>query len=208
MTEQQGTIVLAGFSIGSGGNIIDLSNLLAPCKQDKCVLFETPEAAQEVAYMLRAEWDGCTGVKILDFDLEPFRVATALGKGEWYEFGYSEPIPRVEPLIDRTQEVLTELNRLRTMIPVSRAEVYWAISDWKGSQSAESVSQGLGFSKSTVQSHLSALEKAGAIRGEGRPKQYTIAEDCPQEYLSELQSLAGIARTTRCYWRSGHAIAQ
>ncbi len=220
MTKQQGKIVLAGFSMGSVGNITvykpDLSErqitaqsieavsevvrLVYPSSTD--FLFDSVFAAQEVAYSLRAHWDGCTGVKIPDLELEAFRAATSLASGQWCNVGDSEPILRVEPLNDWTQDVITDLNRLKPTFSVSRAEVYWAIADWKGSQSAESISQGLSFSKSTVQGHLSALEKAGAICGVGRPKQYSIAQDCPQQYLSQLQSLADIARTTRCYWRS------
>lgn len=220
MTKQQGKIVSTTISVGSAGNITvykpDLSERQITAQSIEAVsevvnlvyssltdfLFDSVFAAQEVAYALRAEWDECTGVKIPDLELEAFRAAISLANTQWCYVGDSEPILRTEPLNDWTQEVLAELNRLRITIPVSRAEVYWAISDWKGCQSAESISQGLSFSKSTVQGHLSALEKAGAIRGEGRPKQYSIAQDCPQKYFSELQSLADIARTTRCYWRS------
>ena len=172
------------------------------------VLFDSVDAAYEVANSLQADWDSCNGVKIRDFDLEAFKVATSVLSGEWCNFGDSVLVPRDEPLSDWSQAVLAEMDRLKITFPISRAELYWAVADWRGTHSAESLSNGLGFRKSTVQGHLSALEKAGAIRSEGRPKQYTVAEDCPQEYLAQLQPLAEIARTTRCYWRCGHGITR
>lgn len=80
-------------------------------------------------------------------------------------------------------------------VPVSRAEVYWYVSDTRVAN-AQEISDGIGLSKSTVQGHLTALNKAGAVTGEGRPKRYSICEGVSVTYLNELKDLEYIARFT------------
>jgi len=81
-------------------------------------------------------------------------------------------------------------------LPISCAEVYWCIADSKSINSQE-ISKKTGLAKSTVQGHLSALEKAGAILGRGRPKQYCVSDDIPSEALEGLRELEELARATR-----------
>jgi DNA-binding transcriptional ArsR family regulator len=183
------------------------------------ILFDSVEAAQEVAYTLRAQWDSFNGVEISSIDWVALETATNLVKGQWCRVGDSEFTTRsrrsLDPQVDSPElpqgflnisfiDIRTEISNLLALpncreisFPISRAEVYWCIADWNGAHNAEDVASGTGFSKSTVQGHLSALEKAGALRSEGRPKRYTSAEDCSQEYLSQLSSLASLARQMR-----------
>lgn len=81
--------------------------------------------------------------------------------------------------------------------PVTRAEVYWYIFD-KGAATAQDVADGTRMAKGTAQGHLTALEKAGVLRGEGRPKLYRICTNFPQEYRTKLQELESLARSS---WR-------
>jgi predicted ArsR family transcriptional regulator len=83
------------------------------------------------------------------------------------------------------------------MFPVTRAGVYWCIFD-KGSCTAQDIAVGTAMSKITAQGHLAALEKAGVLRGEGRPKRYRITENLPLEYIVKLQELESLARSA---WR-------
>jgi DNA-binding transcriptional ArsR family regulator len=189
-------------------------------KISNIILLDSVEAAQEVAYSLRAIWDGCNGVEIPDFDPAALKTAASLAECQWCEVGDSELITEYRRSLYRQVhshvltimalrdisciDICTETCNLLAppdlrglTFPVARAEVYWCIADWNGSHCADDIARGTGFSKSTVQGHLSALEKAGAILNEGRPKQYAVAEDCPQEYLSRLQSCASLARSMR-----------
>lgn len=81
--------------------------------------------------------------------------------------------------------------------PVTRAEVYWYILD-KKSATAQDVAAGTLMKKSTAQGHLAALEKAGVLEGEGRPKLYSIRNNFPDEYKIKLQELESLARSS---WR-------
>ncbi|WP_088892378.1 winged helix-turn-helix domain-containing protein [Leptolyngbya ohadii] len=81
--------------------------------------------------------------------------------------------------------------------PVARAEVFWYIFD-KGVSTAEEIARGTLLARSTVQGHLSALEKAGVLEGEGRPKRYKIRSNFPKEYKDKLQELESLARSS---WR-------
>ena len=202
MAKPQAKIGSASVSTGSAGNVTvykpDLSGRQITAESIAAVgevvklvysssidfLFDTVFAAQDVSYALRAEWDGCNGVKISEIEVEAFRSATSLANGQWCYVGDSEPIAVPEASADWSQAVATDLNRLQIAFPISRAEVYWAIADWRGTHSAESLSNSLGFSKSTVQGHLSALEKAGAIRSQGRPKQYNPSGRLPNRVSS------------------------
>ena len=200
--------------------ILDFPGAEIDSSASETILFDSVEAAYEVAYSLQGEWDGCNGVEVsAPPDWQALKTATSLARGQWCLVGHSESVATqnraVGPHLHSFEfplgfrdvtfiNVQTEARNLLALpdcreisFPISRAEVYWAIADWNGSSGAADVANGTGFSKSTVQGHLSALEKAGAICSEGRPKQYTVAEDCPQEYLSQLQSLAGLARQMR-----------
>ncbi len=46
-------------------------------------LFNSISAAQEVAYALRAKWDGCNGVEILTHDFNALKFAVALCNAEY-----------------------------------------------------------------------------------------------------------------------------
>jgi DNA-binding transcriptional ArsR family regulator len=164
------------------------------------VLLDSITAAQEIAFQLRGTWDGFNAVEVKDLDHAALIHAAKSVESKWCEVGSSEFI------FDHTEKAnlsvaieLSEVNPLRVQLtfPISRAEVYWAIHDWKGSQNAGNISKGTGISKSTVQGHLYALEKASAICSMGRPKQYTISENCPQDYLLQLEYIAPLARLSR-----------
>jgi DNA-binding transcriptional ArsR family regulator len=183
------------------------------------ILFNSVEVAQEVAYSLRGEWDGCNGVEIPDFDPAALKTAASLAEGQWCEVGDSEFIENrrssdrqvhsdfltmlslrgISSIDVRTEtyNLLAPPDFRGLTFLISRAEVYWCIADWNGSHCADDIARVTGFRKSTVQGHLSALEKAGAIRSEGRPKQYAVAEACSQPYLDRLQSFASLARSMR-----------
>jgi DNA-binding transcriptional ArsR family regulator len=169
----------------------------------KYVLFDSVLAAQEVACSLQAQWDGSNGLEIADLDYAALVVSADLVEAQWCEVGRSERIADHTSNADLSVAIeLSGINNsqpreVTLTFPVSRSEVYWAIADWQGSQNAESISKGTGISKSTVQGHLSALEKAKAIESDGRPKRYVLAEKCPEEYLLQLEYLASIARLTR-----------
>lgn len=51
------------------------------------ILLDTPQSAQEVAYMLGGEWDGCNSVSLATFDDEAILTAAALQKAEFCQFG-------------------------------------------------------------------------------------------------------------------------
>ena len=204
--------------------ILDFPGAEIDSSASETILFDSVEAAQEVAYVLRGTWDGCNGVELSEIDWQALKTSASLVDGQWCAVGDSQLVA-IDKRADDPQmhsyellsldfrdstfiDIRTEHRNLLALpdcreisFPISRAEVYWAIADSNDSSRAEDVANETGYRKSTVQGHLSALEKAGAIRSEGRPKQYTVAEDCPQEYLSQLQPLSEIARTTRCYWR-------
>jgi hypothetical protein len=118
------------------------------------ILFDSVEAAQEVAYTLRCAWDGCNRIEISDFDSQAFRAAVKLANAQWYEVGDSELTSENRRSLDPQMhspklplgfrnisfiDVRTETNNRLALpdfrkitFPVSRAEVYWAISDWNG----------------------------------------------------------------------------
>ena len=81
-------------------------------------------------------------------------------------------------------------------LPISCAEVYWCIADFKSIKSQE-IAQKTGLAKSTVQSCLSALEKNGAVKGQGRPKQYCVSKNLTTEMLEWLKDFENLARATR-----------
>lgn len=85
---------------------------------------------------------------------------------------------------------MTEIN-----LPISCAEVYWCIADFE-SVNSQKIAEKTGLAKSTVQGHLSALEKTGAIKGQGRPKQYCVSEDTTPETLEWLRKFEELARMT------------
>jgi hypothetical protein len=164
------------------------------------VLLDSITAAEEIAFQLRGTWDGFNAVEVKDLDHAALIRAAKSVESEWCEIGSSDFISAHTEKANLSVAIeLSEVTpiEVRLTFPVARAEVYWAIHDWKGSQNAGSISKGTGISKSTVQGHLCALEKAQAISSSGRPKQYAIAESCPQEYLLQLEYLVPIARLTR-----------
>jgi DNA-binding transcriptional ArsR family regulator len=164
------------------------------------VLLDSIAAAQEIAFQLRGTWDEFNAVEVKDLDYAALIHAAKSIESEWCEVSSSEFIsPHTEKVNLSVAIELSEVAplRVRLTFPVARAEVYWAIYDWKGSQNAGGISKGTGISKSTVQGHLSALEKAQAISSSGRPKQYTVEENCPQEYMLQLEYIAPLARLSR-----------
>ena len=48
----------------------------------KIILFDTPQAAENVAFMLRGDWDGCNSVSFAVFDDEAIVTAAALEQAE------------------------------------------------------------------------------------------------------------------------------
>lgn len=80
--------------------------------------------------------------------------------------------------------------------PISQAEVYWCVVDFEGIGSQD-ISVITGLAKATVQKHLSALIKADAVKGQGRPKQYHLNSDVASEYVKWLNEFEEIARLTR-----------
>ncbi len=83
-----------------------------------------------------------------------------------------------------------------TDLPISCAEVYWCIADSESINSQE-ISEKTGLAKSTVQGHLSTLEKSGAIKSQGRPKRYCASENAPSKILEWLREFEELARATR-----------
>lgn len=81
-------------------------------------------------------------------------------------------------------------------LPISCAEVYWCIADSESVNSTD-VAQKTGLAKSTVQGYLVTLEKSGAIKSQGRPKQYCVSENVPSEILDWLKEFEELARATR-----------
>lgn len=81
-------------------------------------------------------------------------------------------------------------------LPMACVEVYWCIADSELVNSQE-IAQKTGLAKSTVQGYLSALEKTGAIKGQGRPKQYWISNTITPEMLKSLKEFEQLARATR-----------
>jgi hypothetical protein len=63
---------------------------LQPLDLSKVILFDSLEAAQEVAYAIRGDWDGCNGVEITDFDSASLELAASLAGAQWCEVGDSE----------------------------------------------------------------------------------------------------------------------
>jgi DNA-binding transcriptional ArsR family regulator len=166
----------------------------------KIIMFNSNTAAQETAYQLQGTWDDSNAVEFKNLDYAALIHAVKSVEAEWCEVGSSEFISAHTEKANLSVAIeLSEVTPLRVQLtfPVARAEVYWAIYDWNGSQNSESISKGTGISKSTVQGHLSALEKAQAIRSLGRPKQYTVEENCPQEYMMQLEYIAPLARLSR-----------
>ena len=51
------------------------------------VLFDPAVAAQSVAFMLKAKWDGCNSISIAVFDDEAIETAASLQKAEFCYFG-------------------------------------------------------------------------------------------------------------------------
>lgn len=86
---------------------------------------------------------------------------------------------------------MTEIN-----LPMSCAEIYWCIVDLESGNSSD-IAQSTGLAKSTVQSYLSTLEKTGAIKGQGRPKQYSVSEDITPEIREWMKEFEQLARATR-----------
>ena len=82
------------------------------------------------------------------------------------------------------------------ILPISCAEVYWCIADFKSVKSQE-IAHETGLGKSTVQGCLSALEKIGAVKGQGRPKQYCVSKNVASEMLEWLKDFENLARATR-----------
>ncbi len=83
---------------------------------------------------------------------------------------------------------MTQIN-----LPISCAEVYWCIADFESVNSTD-IAQKTGLTKSTVQRHLRALEKTGAVKNQGRPKQYCISENVTTEILEWLKEFEELAR--------------
>ena len=83
-------------------------------------------------------------------------------------------------------------------LPISCAEVYWCIADFKSVKSQE-IAQKTGLAKSTVQGCLSALEKTDAVKGLGRPKQYYVSKNVASEMLEWLKDFENLARETRSF---------
>jgi len=81
--------------------------------------------------------------------------------------------------------------------PVTRAEVYWFLFD-NPSATAQEIADRIDLAKSTVRIHLTALEKAGLLISEGRPKRYKICHEIPASYQKNLQELESLARSS---WR-------
>ncbi len=67
--------------------------------------------------------------------------------------------------------------------------------------------QKTGLAKSTVQGHLSALEKRNAIKSQGLPKQYCVSDDIIPETLEWLKEFEELARATRGLRDQGYAVS-
>ncbi len=80
-------------------------------------------------------------------------------------------------------------------LPISCAEVYWCIADFQSLNSTD-IAQKTGLTKSTVQRHLRTLEKTGAVKNQGRPKQYCISKNVASEMLEWLKKFKELARMT------------
>jgi hypothetical protein len=81
-------------------------------------------------------------------------------------------------------------------LPISCAEVYWCIADSESVNSTD-IAQKTGLAKSTVQGHLSALEKGNAILSQGRPKQYCVSNNISSEILDWLKEFEELARAAQ-----------
>ncbi len=168
------------------------------------LLFDSVSAAQEVAYALRAVYDGCNAITAEEFDFNALVTAAGQVESKCCHVGACESFATSDLPDGLPDNIYDFLPTKDLDFPISRAEVYWAIADWKGAQSAEEISAGIGFSKSTVQGHLRELEKAGAICGEGRLKRYSLAKTCPKRYLEQLNACATVARYSRTAWSPVH----
>lgn len=71
-------------------NIISTSlNSLLKQKQKSVILFESIAGAQEIAFMLNGEWDGCNGVIVTKCDEMAVNAAAALMTNAWCYQGVS-----------------------------------------------------------------------------------------------------------------------
>jgi uncharacterized protein YjbI with pentapeptide repeats len=71
-------------------NIISTSlNSLLKQKQKSVLLFESIAGAQEIAFMLNGEWDGCNGVSVTQCDEVAINAAAALMTTAWCYQGVS-----------------------------------------------------------------------------------------------------------------------
>lgn len=93
-----------------------------------------------------------------------------------------------------------------TNFPISCAEVYWCIADSESVNSAD-IAQKTGLAKSTVQGHLSALEKRNAILSQGLPKQYCVRNDIPSEILDWLKEFEELARAAQGFREQTYVIS-
>jgi len=59
------------------------------------ILFDSIQTAQEVAWMLRAQWDGFNGIQSSTFDQAAIDTATSLCGGHWCWSFESEKLPRI-----------------------------------------------------------------------------------------------------------------
>jgi len=59
------------------------------------ILFDSIQTAQEVAWMLRAQWDGFNGIQSSTFDQAAIDTATGLFGGHWCWSFESEQLPRI-----------------------------------------------------------------------------------------------------------------
>lgn len=63
-----------------------------PKKQQTVLLFDSIAAAQEVAYMLQGEWDGCNGVLMSKCDEVAINTAASLMEAAWCYQGASNAV--------------------------------------------------------------------------------------------------------------------
>ncbi len=91
-------------------------------------------------------------------------------------------------------------------LPISCAEVYWCIADSESINSQE-ISEKTGLAKSTVQGHLSVLEKRDAIKSQDLPKQYCVSDDISSETLDWLKEFEELARATRGLKDQGYVVS-
>lgn len=78
--------------------------------ESSSLLFESVKAAQEVALMLQAQWDGCNCIEINGLDYPALQTAAKLANSHYCQPGDSMGLPPTELASMADLEHLTAIN--------------------------------------------------------------------------------------------------